>query len=206
MNFTPTVTYNILETQSHMLFAASIWILDRITELPEWRDKLYRILPRDDHLLDAIDAPDVWDCCHDYYLILSVMYVLYNRNTGAAPMEKDDETTDRVITSSLIADGEQRADTPCRRAYDELIDLIPQQAREQAAAHFEELLWKWTDRYFSCLNELIAPVHEAIRTANTYVLQYNEGSCCFRRKAEGDSFQTACCQSAPEKSCPTVSG
>ncbi len=174
LNFTSVVTYNLLERQSHMLFAASIWILDRITELPDWRDKLYRILPRDDNLLDEIDAPDVWDCCHDYYLILSVLYVLYNRNTGTAPMEKDSETTNRVITSSLIADGGQHTDTPSRRAYDALINLIPQQAIEQAAAHFEELLWKWTDRYFSCLNDLILPVHEAIHTANTYVRQFND--------------------------------
>ncbi len=56
MNFVPSSTYNHIEKQMYLLFAASIWILDEIL-LPgdlEKRKELFRILPKEDRDIDDL--------------------------------------------------------------------------------------------------------------------------------------------------------
>ena len=176
LNFIPSTTCNIIEKHMYLLFAASIWILDEIL-LPgdlDKRKKLFRILPKDEREIDDLfNMPDCWHPCYEYELILSVMHVLYYRNRDIAEMETDDADIDRVMMSSLHANGAQHADTPSRRAFDELMALIPEESVRRAAAYFEELFWLWTDRYFDCM----IPIDEAFRASrdrvNGIADQYN---------------------------------
>lgn len=176
LNIIPLITYNHIETRSYLLFAASIWILDEILlpEDPEKRKQLFRILPKNERDIESLfNFPDCWHPCYEYELILSVMYVLYCRNRGIGPEEKDDDDTERVIISSLEAKNSQHADTPDRRAFDALMALIPEESVRRAAAYFEELFWQWTDRYFDCMGLIRTRIREGRDRVNGYVDEYN---------------------------------
>lgn len=150
VNSIPVTTYNQIEARSHLLVAAAIWILDQITLQPDWRKELYPLLPKDDRLLDAMSMPDIWHCCYEYDLILSVVYVLVNRDRDVAPAEFDFDNMERTITNSLNAAGKQHADVPSRRAFDALMGMISKDVIDQAVEHFESLFWRWVDRYLNC--------------------------------------------------------
>lgn len=175
LNFAPCVSYNACEAQSHILFAAAIWMLDQITAQPDWREKLYPLLPRDGLALGDmyVYAPDAWDASHEFDLILSVLHVLYYRNTDIAPMEIDANDVERVLNNSLLAGGGQHADVPGRRRYEALIGLLPSEAVERAVKRFEAALYAWTDRYFACVVPLNKAVAEAAQKVNRIVKQYN---------------------------------
>ena len=174
LNFVPSLSYNTIEETSHILFAAAIWILDQITAQPDWRRKLFPLLPREPSVLNDLFAPDVWDPAYDYDLILSVMYILNYRNIDIAPMETSGSVTEHVLTTSINASGEQHADVPSRKTYESLMSLIPENAINQAAGHFEALLWAWTDRYFSCIAPICAASEAAVETINQIGRRYNE--------------------------------
>ncbi len=177
LNLIPATTYNYIEAHAYLLFAASIWILDEIllSEDPEKRKQLFKILPRDDHAIDELwNCPDFWHASYDYDLVISVMYVLYYRNKDVAPVEMDDDNTERIMINSLHAKNEQHVDVPSRQAFDALMALIPKESIERATAYFEELFWLWTDRYFDCM----APIDEQLRAAmnktNELIDDYNQ--------------------------------
>ena len=174
LNFVPSLSYNTIEETSHILFAAAIWILDQITAQPDWRRRLFPLLPREPSVLIDLFAPDVWDTAYDYDLILSVMYILNYRNIDIAPMETSDSGTEHVLTTSINASGEQHADVPSRKTYEALIDLIPADAIDRAAKNFEALLWAWTDRYFSCIAPICAASAATVETINQIGRRYNE--------------------------------
>ena len=173
LNFLPGASYNTVEETSHILFAASIWILDQITSQPDWQRKLVPLLPREPSMLNDLYAPDVWDTAYNYDLILSVMYILYYRNIDIVPIEILDGVTEQVLTTSLIAKGEQRRDVPSRKTYESLISLIPEEAVKQASQRFESLLWDWMDRYFTCIAPLNAASQEAVEKINRLIQDYN---------------------------------
>lgn len=54
-------SYASIEYDGHMLKAASIWILDKITEIYLPWKTLYPLLPHDDSLLDDFFDVDLWD-------------------------------------------------------------------------------------------------------------------------------------------------
>jgi len=137
------LSYSHLDANSHILFAASIWILDQVMELENWRE-IYRFLPTDESILDEVCVLDVWDTLYDYELISSVEYVLRFRN----PIEYDGSDCDRSLTSDLLARGAKGNDQN-RENYDKLIALIPQDAIARAVEHFKEYFWEWVDRYFA---------------------------------------------------------
>lgn len=174
LNFTPATTYNLIEEHAYLLCAAAIWILDEILADDSKRTKLFRILPRDDREIDELwCAPDFWHVNYDYELVMSVIYVLYNRNTDIAPIEMDDENTERIIINSLIAKGEHRADVSSRKAFEELMALIPQKSIERAVGSFEELFWLWTDRYFECIAPISAAIRDAVDKVNGMADDFN---------------------------------
>ena len=69
----PFETYSHLDRHSHLLFGASIWILDQISSHEGWRE-VYRLLPTEEDLLDELCYHDVWDSQYAYDLIYSVEY------------------------------------------------------------------------------------------------------------------------------------
>ena len=111
--------------------------------------ELYKLLPTDDRLLDDLFQIDVWDCCYEDDLIVSVEYVLHYRNRDIAPMEDNGHGDHRVYTSRLVAEGKDHADVPSRQAFEKLLALIPQEKIDQAVQQFTECFWAWVDRFFA---------------------------------------------------------
>lgn len=139
----PFTSYSQLDTHSHILFAASMWVLEQIAYGENWRE-MYRYLPTDEHILDELCLHDVWDTEFDYDLIYSVEHVLRYRNG----IETDSGDYDRVVTSNTLAAGKVEHESFERSNYDALIALIPQEAIDIAVDHFREHFWQWVDRYF----------------------------------------------------------
>lgn len=162
---TTLCSYSYEEAQSHILFAAALWILDHIDVA-----MAFPFLPKEDALLEEIYGPNLWDTQHDYELILSVQYVLENRN--GLP-ESNGRSCKRVITDSVNAEGAQRADDRNRQNYEALIALLPQEEIKRAAAQFEELFWKWTDQYFFGFKELAAVSDGYRKEYEALCLQFN---------------------------------
>ncbi|MBR0341787.1 MAG: hypothetical protein IJK38_04470 [Oscillospiraceae bacterium] len=175
-NFIPVTTYNYMEDRAYLLLAASIWILDEI--LPEAdhekRKELFRLLPRDESDLDEIwNAPDFWHTNYEDDLITSVQYVLHCRNRDIDGIELEHNETERLFTSSLIAQDAQHVDVPSRAAYEQMMSLIPKESIDRAVAYFEELFWLWTDRFFDCVAPLDAAIRQATDKVNDLVTEYN---------------------------------
>lgn len=148
----PFMTHSHMDVQSHILFAAAIWILDQITAQENWRE-IYRLLPTDDRMLDELYRHDAWDSEYEYDLIYSVEYILHHRN----PIETDGAGYPRTVTSEWLAKRKAESSDD-RQKYDALIARIPQEAIENAVAQFRELFWQWIDRFY----ENLAPFLEAI--------------------------------------------
>ena len=146
----PFMSYAHLDVQGHILFAASIWILDRITCREDWR-QLYHLLPEDDRILDELCLHDAWDSQYDYELIYSVEHVLHYRN----PVETDASGDPCTLTSELLAQGKVDRESQDRKNYESLIAMIPQKDIDRAVAHFKEYFWQWTDRLFEYAEPII---------------------------------------------------
>ena len=141
-------TYTIIESQSYILTAAAIWILDRIRGNDKAWTRMMRLLPTDDCILDEIEMPDLWDPLYEWELIGSVQWILQNRNGPAA---LDPGNCPRCITDDPTAQSAHRTEKPERKTFEALISLIPQEDIDRAKARFEELFWSFSDRTFSAL-------------------------------------------------------
>ena len=147
--------YSRLENDYHLLFAASIWILDRLSEKNRDFGELYRLLPNDiDMVYDSLDVPDIWDSCYETDLISSVEYVLHYRNADISPLEDDGIGGEKVFTSALSAKSKDRADVPSRQRFEKLISLIPQDKIDSAVSNFTEYYNAWCERLFNCMKPL----------------------------------------------------
>ena len=54
-------TYTEVDTECYLLHGAAIWMLDRIMERDDWREKMLPHLPRSDNFMIEVDWPDIWD-------------------------------------------------------------------------------------------------------------------------------------------------
>ena len=154
INWLPDTTYNSMELHNHLLYAASMWMLDRIMEKDGAHWDINRWLPRNDHILDGMNVPNTWDCCHEDDLIMSVMWVVCHRNDDAGPEQTDAYRVPYVLAGDLTAEGLQQQDVPSRRNFEGLLKMIPEEYKQRACDHFREAFWKWSDRYFAGLSAL----------------------------------------------------
>ena len=175
------ITFNIfsesyapLQNEGHILTAASIWILDRLSELDIDEDELFNLLPRDFGLIDTFFDIDVWDCQYEEDLVASVEYVLHYRNKDIAPLERDGGEGERVITSNLAAEGRDHADVPSRQAFDSLLGLLPQRMKEEAVKRFEECYKAWTERFFVGIDYLQEQYLEKCKALNNIRKEINQ--------------------------------
>lgn len=175
------ITFNIfsesyapLQNEGHILTAASIWILDRLSELDIDEDELFNLLPRDFGLIDTFFDIDVWDCQYEEDLVASVEYVLHYRNKDIAPLERDGDEGERVITSNLAAEGRDHADVPSRQAFDSLLGLLPQRMKEEAVKRFEECYKAWTERFFVGIDYLQEQYLEKCKALNNIRKEINQ--------------------------------
>jgi len=179
----PMASYTKMEQQSHVLFAAAIWMLDRITEQENWRRKLFRLLPRNEHEIEEFHEPDVWDCSYDYDLIASVVNVLYYRNLNVDRKQPIDASTidnfekridlyednPYALTSEYAATHQLPDDwrtvsynvpssTPStddnRERFRALLTLIPQEEIDDIVDQFKVLLGDWVDRFYEGLGTI----------------------------------------------------
>ena len=143
-------TYSFLDNDYHLLYAASIWILEQLRRAEnsaELFEQLYPLLTEFPDDLDSISAPNAWDCFFDEDLIKSVAYVLLCRN--------DFELAGyygRSFTSEALASGKIDHESDDRKNYDALIRLIPQEVIDAACAHFRERFSAWTELFFKALD------------------------------------------------------
>lgn len=152
INAVSPTTYDVLEEQESISLAAAIWVLDRIDEAGKLT-ALKRILPEDrTEIFDECISqyPGVWDPRFDEDLIWLVAYVLQNRNRDCVgiPMKKDSQFKTNVIMDAYTTAGKQHQDVPSRRLFEQVMALIPDEAKSTAERHFEEKLWEVTVRFF----------------------------------------------------------
>lgn len=196
----PFLTYTHMDAQSHILFAASSWILDQIVQVDGWRH-MYEYLPKDSELLDDMYHHAVWTSDHEDELVYSVEYVLRNRN----PIELDGEKFGRVLTSELLANGRTKSNARARgktkgkkkdqsqvvskqqiktdqqaeyetnrENYEQLIALIPQEAKDRAVARFRDYYWKWVDRFFAAAQPFFDELVLCQKRIQMAQVEYNE--------------------------------
>ena len=172
-----TQGYSRLESTSHILYAAAIWILDRIEETDYDRKELYRILPTDKNTVyKYVPTLDIWDSMYDPDLISSVEYLIYTRNMDIAPLEKNGLGGYRVIADSVSARGKANGDTPCRQRFEKLLSMIPQNKINLAVNHFKRQYDSWCESYFTLVSfyenncaELRKPLNDIAGRFNTAV-------------------------------------
>ncbi len=136
-------SYSLIESQSHILLAASIWVLDHVEV-----DKVFPFLPTKDELSDEYFILDLWDPQYSDELLASVQYVLANRN-GAPAVTKNGYK--KVLTDEATAANRHHTESQGRNAFDSIISMIPQKDVDHAIKAFEDLLWKWVDKFYSGL-------------------------------------------------------
>lgn len=166
-------SYSIMDAQSHILFGASLWILDRITEQEGWQE-IFHCLPQDDRAIEDLFVPEVWDCQYEYDLISSVESVLHYRNSDAGGVEEDTAGHERVLTSDLATRGVITAEGKSRQQYKALMGMIPQEHIETAVNHFLLFFWQWVNRTFACFKLLSDDMEDVKRRINRTVSQFNQ--------------------------------
>lgn len=167
-------SYAPVQYDGHILTAASIWILDRLSELNAPLDKIYMLLPTDEELIDDLFEIDIWDCQYEEDLIASVEYVLRYRNQDIAPLESNGGDGERILTSNLAAEGKDHADVPSRQKFEALVALLPQWMKDEAIAHFEACHQAWTERFFTGIGYYQGQYLDKVHNANTIRKEINE--------------------------------
>ena len=159
-------SYSLVESQSHILLAASIWLLDHIDV-----EQAYPLLPKDEALLDDFYSVAIWDPQYAEELLASVQYLLAYRN---GEPERTKTGLKRVLTDSPTAVGAQKQDTDSRKRFEQLLALLPQEAIDHAAAEFETLLWQWVDRFYHGLFPMQEGLENLLRQYEDVRVQYND--------------------------------
>lgn len=175
------ITFNIfsesyapIQYDGHILTAASIWILDRLSELDIDEDELFVLLPRDEGMIDTFFDIDVWDCQYEENLVASVEYVLHYRNKDIAPLESNGSEGVRILTSNLAAEGKDHSDVPSRQVFEKLLALLPQYMKDNAVKQFEECYTAWTERFFTGIDFLQKQYLEKCNALNAIRKEINQ--------------------------------
>lgn len=163
-------TYNILENRYQILTAATLWVLDRISESEEGWETLNRLIPKEESFKSDVILPDLWDPCYDYELIEGVQYILQTRNF---PEMKEDAEKERYITDTKTALDKHKVEAKNRKVFDQLIALIPTEDIERAVEHFEKLFWDCADRFFSATEPLVNAIYNAEENVEKQRQKYN---------------------------------
>ena len=168
----PGTTYAPLEQESFILYAAAIWILDRIQSFHDL-EAVCRLLTRNEDDLEDIDSPIVWDCEHDEFLVISTVHLLYERNAGLSGPEMDPLGFRKVLTNTIAASDQPKMPCVGRARFNALISMLPEEDIEQAVSQFRALFWDWTDRYFRSVKPIVAQIAEKEAETERNRLEYN---------------------------------
>ena len=177
-------SYVPLQYDGHVLKAAAIWLLDKITELDIPQERLYELLPTDEKLVYDLFTLDFWDCQYEEELVASVEYVLYYRNQDIAPLESDGGDGERVLTSNLSAEGKDHADVPSRKAFETLLDLLPKWMKDDALKQFQECYQAWSERFFTGIAYFHEQYLQKLNEANSILKEVNRITDEINEKAD----------------------
>ena len=166
--------YAIMDEECHIMTAAAIWILDRISEAGNLGPELFKLLPRDESMLDDLFTVTLTDSQYDESLIASVEYVLRNRNADIAPLEDDGNGGTRAFTSVLAAEGKDHADVPSRNCFEVLLQLIPQETKDKAALRFKSCYDMWMERFSSLMMLKVEEYEEKREKVNAIGQKIND--------------------------------
>ncbi len=164
-------SYSELESIHNWATAAAIWILDHTANDTETREKLYALLPRQPELLDDLYSFDFRDSRYDTDLILSVKYLIYNRNGNC---EYDAHKHPRIGIPKPAGKGNQPPCTPLRKNFDVMMALIPKEEKEAAAEHLKKLYWVWLDHFYEILFPLVESHDYYQEQMLNNVVRYNQ--------------------------------
>ena len=131
----PILTYDIIDAESYLCLGAAIWMLDQIWEEHEMQE-LCDLLPAD---CDYVEMPDIYDTRFSYDFIERMLYVIQNRYG---------ETNRHVVPPDIFSKKDDSI-------FHAVLDLVPDIAKEMAAAQLKTKFWEWADLYFKALNPLM---------------------------------------------------
>ena len=131
----PILTYDIIDAESYLCLGAAIWMLDQIWEEHDMQE-LCDLLPAD---CDYVEMPDIYDTRFSYDFIERMLYVIQNRYG---------ETNRHVVPPDIFSKKDDSI-------FHAVLDLVPDIAKEMAAAQLKTKFWEWADLYFKALNPLM---------------------------------------------------
>lgn len=147
INAYPLPGYDFEERFTSSAFAATVWMLDQL----EAAGKMHGIDPAMEIVCEGElpPTPSVWDLCHDTSVMQAMMKAIYLRNDNRKLYSEDrDDELIRIYMSDALADGSLDRSADYSAAYDQVLSHIPQQAIDDAVAHYEQVYWDWIKRYF----------------------------------------------------------
>lgn len=174
----------MLEQDMHILFAASIWILDQVMEDFEKRSAMFSILPKDEMLLEDLYLMDAWSPDFSEDLVTSVEYVLHHRNEDIHAIEKDPYKNPYVLTDVVTAKRENKQAVPSRESFEKMISLIPEKKVQEACLRFKEKFWQWVDDFFGGMEALDDETCKVIDKVNQHVRRHNRVAAELENAAE----------------------
>ena len=136
----PVLSYDIIDEESYLCLGAAIWMLDQIWEEHEMQE-LCDLLPEE---CDYVDIPDVYDARFSDEIIEGMLWAVQNRYG---------ETDRYVVPPNILSKKDDSV-------FHKILDMIPDRAKEAAAAQLKSKFWEWADLYFKALSPL---VHEMRR-------------------------------------------
>lgn len=153
-NLHPLMSYDYIETRADTALGAAIWILDQIRDQGDIPEEL-------DRLLDAIDneadfyMPPIWDPCHSEQMLAGMLYVIQHRNDDCVGLDEKkyqksewDNLTSRVYMDPYTLENKHRQDVDSRNLYEDILDLVSDDAIQKAVQEYKEKWWDWVNRYY----------------------------------------------------------
>lgn len=159
-------SYNMYDQITHFLLAASIWILDCLSDVDVPFDELYKLLPRDSETIKPLMRNNLSVCGYSPELTASVEYVLRNRNNDIPSTPSCYNDTKRILTNNFNALGMVDHNVPSRQNFEKLMALIPQGKIDSAVNKFRECYNEWCKRYFYGIKYFVDSLNEVVDELN----------------------------------------
>ena len=119
----PVLSYDIIDEESYLCLGAAIWMLDQIWEEHEMQE-LCDLLPEE---CDYVDIPDVYDARFSDEIIEGMLWIVQNRYG---------ETDRYVVPPNILSKKDDSV-------FHKILDMIPDRAKEAAAAQLKTKFWEW---------------------------------------------------------------
>ena len=146
--------YDAIDWRNHLVYAASLWVLDELYEARKLYMAEQEILPKMTEE-EAEDSELYWlaeDITFPQALILKVYNVLSHRNDDCKVYTKRNEP-DRALLDEATLRGKHRQDVPSRQLFERLIQELPEEAVSSAVNEFRDKYWQLARSFFAGLRD-----------------------------------------------------